>query len=438
MAYRDYANNNGFIVALDGTGDFTSIQSAITAAPSGTIIYIKPGTYTENITMKDGVDLACFAGAAYSFNTRIHGKVSYSGSAMCSLSGICLETNGDYIIEFTGINAGNLNLINCYFELTNFSAIHYTNSNANSFLDIFSCESETYATGIALYVMTSPGELNIQKCFFYNDGLSVTVSTQTAGLIRFSNSFCEFPLSNSGTTTLLGVINSTIDCTTINTTAVNIASTNVLGFNVSQSQFASGTSSCIVAGAGSVLLIAQTETSCTSGAGVYNISSPSTVNLGIITCTGTNITFNLTGTVNKLTTFGGLVDVSSGSWTPTITGGSTAGTTTYTTQFGNYTKIDNMVFCNGFVQYSAATGTGAIVLGGLPFTIANTSNYYPQATTHTTGALTFPAGTTYLNIQGVAGTTTANIIACGSGTAGMAVSLTNISNGFNFSLAYSV
>lgn len=49
-----------YVVDADGTGDYTTIQSAIDAAniaATPATIYIRPGTYTENLTFYDGIDL---------------------------------------------------------------------------------------------------------------------------------------------------------------------------------------------------------------------------------------------------------------------------------------------------------------------------------------------------------------------------------------------
>jgi hypothetical protein len=40
-----------FLVAADGTGNYTSVQAAVNALPTGGSVYIKPGTYTGNITV---------------------------------------------------------------------------------------------------------------------------------------------------------------------------------------------------------------------------------------------------------------------------------------------------------------------------------------------------------------------------------------------------
>ena len=67
-----------------------------------------------------------------------------------------------------------------------------------------------------------------------------------------------------------------------------------------------------------------------------------------------------------------LADYEEGDWTPTYTGSSTAGATTYTTQTGRYTKVGRAVSVSFQVGVSAATGTGDIRIGGFPFT-ANAS-----------------------------------------------------------------
>lgn len=47
-----------------------------------------------------------------------------------------------------------------------------------------------------------------------------------------------------------------------------------------------------------------------------------------------------------------------GTYGPTMVGGTTAGTTTYVIQEGEYVRIGRAVFCSGRVNWTAATGTG--------------------------------------------------------------------------------
>jgi len=69
-----------------------------------------------------------------------------------------------------------------------------------------------------------------------------------------------------------------------------------------------------------------------------------------------------------------LDDYETGTWTPTAIGNTTAGTTTYTQQYGTYTKIGNKVTVSFNIKYTALTGTGQLNLGGLPFNVVSNAN----------------------------------------------------------------
>ena len=54
------------------------------------------------------------------------------------------------------------------------------------------------------------------------------------------------------------------------------------------------------------------------------------------------------------------------SFTPTVSGTTAAGTGTYTTQVGTYTRVSNVVFFSLNVTWTAHTGTGNMRIDGLP------------------------------------------------------------------------
>jgi hypothetical protein len=68
-----------------------------------------------------------------------------------------------------------------------------------------------------------------------------------------------------------------------------------------------------------------------------------------------------TGSANKLD------DYEEGTFSPTLYGASSAGTTTYATVTGTYTKVGNRCTINFVCSVTATTGTGSLRLGGLPF-----------------------------------------------------------------------
>ena len=87
----------------------------------------------------------------------------------------------------------------------------------------------------------------------------------------------------------------------------------------------------------------------------------------VIGTSGKGIDFSITshpaGMTSEL-----LADYEEGTFTPIIRGTSTVGTGTYSTQQGAYTKIGNRVFFNLELIWTAHTGVGNMVVGGLPFT----------------------------------------------------------------------
>src|SRR5258708_20620706 len=106
--------------ASDGT--HTTIASALTSASSGDTIFIRPGTYTENLTLKAGVNLSAFGSDSSQNGT---GKVIISGTCTMTtagsvtISGIQLQTNSAALLAVTGTLASVVNLQNCYLNCTN-------------------------------------------------------------------------------------------------------------------------------------------------------------------------------------------------------------------------------------------------------------------------------------------------------------------------------
>lgn len=74
-----------------------------------------------------------------------------------------------------------------------------------------------------------------------------------------------------------------------------------------------------------------------------------------------------------------LDDYEEGSWTPVLEGASTAGTQTYSTQVGRYTKIGNLCFvqCNITLSAFDAATSGNMRVNGLPFTVNSVSGGSP-------------------------------------------------------------
>jgi len=80
---------------------------------------------------------------------------------------------------------------------------------------------------------------------------------------------------------------------------------------------------------------------------------------------GAGITFPATQSAS--TDANTLDDYEEGTFTPTIVGSTSAGTGTYSTQVGTYTRVGRAVSFRLLIAWSAHTGTGSMLAGGLPF-----------------------------------------------------------------------
>ena len=108
------------------------------------------------------------------------------------------------------------------------------------------------------------------------------------------------------------------------------------------------------------------------GAAISGTTGAFTTTVGVGGATpaasGAGITFPATASASSDANT--LDDYEEGTFTPTVVGASTAGSTTYTNQFGRYVKIGSLVYVQINIQVTAMTGTGALRFG-LPFTVAS-------------------------------------------------------------------
>ena len=284
-------NNYGpakFIV--DGTttanGTHSTIAAALTSASSGDTIFIRPGTYTENLTLKAGVNLTaygCDSSLNLTGNVKIVGKATLSTAGTVTISGIELKTNSDFFLVVSGANASIVNLNNCNLNCLNATGISFTASNTAARINIAYCWGNLGTTGIGLFSGSSTGAMIISSTLIGNTGLSTTASTISAGSWNISNCNFTIPLSTTSTATM-AVTHSVVDCSAVNATALLVNGSG--GGNAELSYFASGTSSAVNVGTGSSLTIDQstlssTNTNAMTGLGSIGYSSlafPSTSN----------------------------------------------------------------------------------------------------------------------------------------------------------------
>ena len=102
----------------------------------------------------------------------------------------------------------------------------------------------------------------------------------------------------------------------------------------------------------------------------------STGNL-VIGTAGKGIDFSVTPGTGTSELF---ADYEEGTWIPTVSGSATAGTGTYNAAVGWYTKVGNVVTAQAYINLANHTGTGNLLLTGLPFTQKNSNDLYGSIT----------------------------------------------------------
>ena len=105
-------------------------------------------------------------------------------------------------------------------------------------------------------------------------------------------------------------------------------------------------------------------------AGTTGLTLNSTANLvlkgGTAGANGVGLTFPATQVASSDANC--LDDYEEGTFTPTIAGLTTTGVGVYGLQSGKYTKVGNLVTFQVFLTWTAHTGTGNMIISGLPFT----------------------------------------------------------------------
>ncbi|MCP9464642.1 MAG: pectinesterase family protein [Nitrospira sp.] len=115
------------VVAIDGTGDFTSIQEAVDRAQKGDTVFIKPGVYAQDLTIhsKEGIkvvgagaDHVTLVGHSEYVGVLHIGKWPY-GATNIEISGVTVHDHGGHavgIFNATGVTLRHLHVKGLLFS----------------------------------------------------------------------------------------------------------------------------------------------------------------------------------------------------------------------------------------------------------------------------------------------------------------------------------
>lgn len=274
--------------ATAGQGTHTTIASAITSASSGDVIFISPGTYTENPTLKAGVNLSSFPDGTTG-DVIILGNCTLSGAGTVTISGIQLKTNSGNNLTVSGSAASIVNLVSCNINCSNNTGISYSSSSSSSAINLYQCTGDLGTTGIGYHSMSSTGNLRYYNCFLTNSGASTTASSNSAGAVLVNGSTFNGAFSTSSNGAIVS------QYTAIDTSAINTASITHNGTNLAtviyHSILLSGTASTLSTGAGATTDITN---SSVSSSNTNAITGSGTIVANAVTYTSTSLLNNTT------------------------------------------------------------------------------------------------------------------------------------------------
>ncbi len=264
LATNNYGTAKFIVSASVANGTHTTIAAALAVASSGDTIFIRPGSYTEDITLVAGVNVCAYECDAFTPNVTIIGNTTASFSGTVSMSGIRFQTNSAVCLTFGGSSTMTVNLRDCYINCTNNTGMTYTNSQAGTVVNIDNCKGDLGTTGIVLFIKAGANStLNFKNSFFTNTGASTTSTSDLAGTVNFE--YCEYasPLVWNGGDVLMRYTN--VDTSAQNVTCVNCTANT---FTAYFCNFFSGSATAVISAAPLTMefcSVSSTNTNAISG-----------------------------------------------------------------------------------------------------------------------------------------------------------------------------
>lgn len=305
LSTNNYGPARIIVAPSAANGTHTTIASAISDAVSGDTIFIRDGTYTEDLMLKAGINITAFANGVYGRNAtgiptvEIIGEITAAFAGTCSICNVRLITNGAPFLTVSGSSATIALLNTCELICADNTGIVNSSSSSGSNVYAIDCYGNILTTGIAIFSMSSAGRMFFRECHFNNSGSSSTPNLMSGGITTMR--YCHFnsAFETSGTTAIVQM-----QYTVLNTTAIDVpclthnstSSNNSLQFTT----FTSDNAIALVTGAGTSI----------------DLLAPVFITAGGFAHTSIGGTATILGTENTATSFA----TASGSATPTAAG----------------------------------------------------------------------------------------------------------------------
>jgi len=285
--------NTIVVDATANNGTVQTLAAAIIAASAGDIIFVRPGTYTENIIINKNLTFKAFhpSGTAGVGNDILMvGKITLSDANItCTFDGFNHQTNSDVIGDVTG-NTSRLTFNDCNITCTDndgFNLVGDVTSNM-FFYDCFIQVDNTFM----LANVSGGGTMQMYNSVVTRSGTPVD-STISNGSFIGRYSVFEVPFASS-------TANGRLDFSyckfgTSITPYINVTWMTIVGTQTqhvaNHCEFNSGTAVAITIAAGSILNISNSVITCTNA---NSLTGAGTVQYSPLTFTDTSETMTVT------------------------------------------------------------------------------------------------------------------------------------------------
>lgn len=234
-------------------GTHTTIQSAINDATligTAQYVFIRPGTYIENLTMLPRVSLVNFECEQNSPKVVIVGQITVSANVSASIANIVLSNAVGPLVTMT---AGGifLTLLNCIVFPQGANGF---NVGAGGSLIMEGCTGSIVSNLVTFFTING-GAVSMQDCIMYNTVASAVQNTVTNGNLLIGSTIFQAPITSTGTCAIAWSFCEFETGFGLNATCYNANCTGGSTTEIYNCQFQSGTATSIICGAGNVTLV---------------------------------------------------------------------------------------------------------------------------------------------------------------------------------------
>jgi hypothetical protein len=193
-------------------GSFTTIQAAVTAANAagGGNVFIRAGTFTENVNVPSNVTLTGYTGETFnatSSQTTILGSLVFTDVTNVSLYNLYIKANGATVpLQFLGTNPLEVNITNITVQAAAGATILFTNTGTNS--SVFINQSFLYQDGAFPVFSMSSGFIDVSFSFIgpsVQPNIIVPSPISGTGVLTIQESIMQCSVVLTGTAQMLGI-----------------------------------------------------------------------------------------------------------------------------------------------------------------------------------------------------------------------------------------